>query len=73
MQRKTDQDDLIITWGAARDEKTSQRYQPLSFPAVADVDVTTALMEAAAQLDYGYAVGISQSKMLFMENMIRVG
>jgi uridine phosphorylase len=65
MQRKTDQDDLIITWGAARDEKTSQRYQPLSFPAVADVDVTTALMEAAAQLDYGYAVGISQSKDAF--------
>ncbi|NMB62037.1 MAG: nucleoside phosphorylase [Chloroflexi bacterium] len=65
LQRKTELDDLIITWGAARDEKTSQRYQTLSFPAVADVDVTTALMDAAAQLNYGYEVGISQSKDAF--------
>jgi len=65
LQPKTDADDLIITWGAARDEKTSRRYQPLSFPAVADVEVTTALMEAARQSNCGYGVGISQSKDAF--------
>jgi uridine phosphorylase len=32
------------------------------FPAVADVDVTTALMEAGCTTELWYAVGISQSK-----------
>jgi uridine phosphorylase len=65
LQRKTDPTNLIITWGAARDERTSTRYQSLSFPAVADVDVTTALMEAAQNFSLGYQVGISQSKDAF--------
>ncbi len=65
IQRKTDPSDLIITWAAARDERTSLRYQPMSFPAVADVDVTTALMDAAHDLSLSYQVGISQSKDAF--------
>jgi len=65
IQWKTDPSDLIITWAAARDERTSLRYQPISFPAVADVDVTTALMNAASALSLGYQVGISQSKDAF--------
>jgi uridine phosphorylase len=65
IQRKTDPSDLIITWAAARDERTSLRYQPMSFPAVADVEVTTALMDAAHDLSFGYQVGISQSKDAF--------
>ena len=65
IQRKINPSDLIITWAAARDERTSLRYQPISFPAVADVDVTTALMNAASTLSLGYQVGISQSKDAF--------
>ncbi len=65
LQKKSDPNHLIITWGAARDEKTSLQYQPLSFPAVADVEVTTALMDAAQELKIGYEVGISQSKDAF--------
>ena len=65
IQWKTDPADLIITWAAARDERTSLHYQPLSFPAVADMDVTTALMDAAQVLAVGYQVGISQSKDAF--------
>ncbi|HAF61764.1 MAG TPA: uridine phosphorylase [Anaerolineaceae bacterium] len=65
LQKKSDPNYLVITWGAARDEKTSLHYQPLSFPAVADVEVTTALMHAAQMLGIGYEVGISQSKDAF--------
>lgn len=65
IQRKTDPSHLIVTWAAARDERTSLRYQAMSFPAVGDIDVTTALMNAADELAYGYRVGISQSKDAF--------
>ena len=36
--------DLVIAWGAVREEYTSQQYEPLAFPAVADMDVTLALL-----------------------------
>lgn len=65
LQKKSDPNHLVITWGAARDEKTSFQYQPPSFPAVADVEVTTALMDAAQELKIGYEVGVSQSKDAF--------
>ena len=54
--------DLIITWGAVRDEFTSQQYMPLAYPAVADVDVTLALREAARGRGVRHHVGLSQSK-----------
>jgi uridine phosphorylase len=54
--------DLVIAWGAIRDEYTSQQYEPLAFPAVADLDVTLALRQAARNRGLPYHVGISQSK-----------
>jgi uridine phosphorylase len=39
--------DLFITSAAVRDEGMSAQYMPLAFPAVADLDVTLALREAA--------------------------
>jgi len=62
MQPYTQVGDLIITSAAVRDEGTSQQYIPLAFPAVADLDVTLALREAAGQLGVPYHVGITQSK-----------
>jgi uridine phosphorylase len=62
MQQYTQVGDLVITSAAVRDEGTSRQYMPLAFPAVADLDVTLALREAAEQLGVPYHVGITQSK-----------
>jgi uridine phosphorylase len=62
MQDFMEPGDLIITWGAVRDEGTSQQYIPLAYPAAADVDVTLALREAARRRGVRNHVGISHSK-----------
>lgn len=62
MQKYTKVGDLAITSGAVRDEGTAEHYMPLAFPAVANIDVTLALREAAEKLGFPYHVGISQSK-----------
>ena len=62
MQPFMEPGDLVITWGAIRDEYTSQQYLPLAFPAVANVDVTLALRQAARDRGVRHHVGISQSK-----------
>lgn len=62
MQPFMEPGDLIITWGAVRDEFTSQQYLPLAYPAVADVEVTLALRTAARQRGVRHHVGVSQSK-----------
>ena len=54
--------DLIIAWAAIRDEFTSQQYEPLAYPAVADHDVTLALRQAARERGMRHHVGICQSK-----------
>ena len=54
--------DLVITLAAVRDEGTSPQYMPLAFPAVADLDVTLALREAAGRLGMRFHVGVTQSK-----------
>lgn len=53
---------LAIVTGAIRDEGTSRQYMPVEFPAVADLDVTCALREAALQSGVSYHLGITQSK-----------
>jgi uridine phosphorylase len=62
IQPDTQIGNLVITAAAVRDEGTSQQYIPLAFPAVADLDVTLALREAAERLGVPYHVGITQSK-----------
>ena len=54
--------DLVITSAAVRDEGTSPQYMPLAFPAVADLDTTLALREAAERLGVRYHVGVTQTK-----------
>ncbi|HET9224551.1 MAG TPA: nucleoside phosphorylase, partial [Roseiflexaceae bacterium] len=54
--------DLIVTWGAVRDEYTSQQYIPLAYPAVADLDVTLALRQAARRQGVRHHVGLTHSK-----------
>jgi uridine phosphorylase len=54
--------DLAIVTAAIRDEGTTLHYMPPEFPAVADVDVVTALRDAAVTLRNPYHLGISHSK-----------
>ena len=62
MQDFLEQGDLVIAWAAIRDEYTSQQYEPLAYPAVADHDVTLALRQAARDRKIRHHVGICQSK-----------
>jgi uridine phosphorylase len=62
MQEYIEPGDLIIAWAAIRDEFTSQQYEPLAYPAVADHDVTLALRQAARTRGMRHHVGICQSK-----------
>lgn len=54
--------DVVIATGAIRMEGTSKEYAPIEFPAVADLDITNALVNAAKNLGYTYHTGIVQCK-----------
>ena len=54
--------DLVIATGAIRMEGTSKEYVPIEFPAVANLDVTNALIEAAKKLNAQWHAGIVQCK-----------
>nr|QGT49846.1 uridine phosphorylase [uncultured Candidatus Melainabacteria bacterium] len=54
--------DIVIATGAIRAEGTSKEYAPIEFPAVANLDVTNALVKAAKNLDYTYHTGVVQCK-----------
>jgi len=54
--------DIVIATGAIRQEGTSKEYVPVEFPAVADLDVTNALVNGAKNLGVNYHTGIVQCK-----------
>ncbi len=57
--------DVVVATGAIRMEGTSKEYAPIEFPAVADLDVTNALVKAAKNLGYNYHAGVVQCKDAF--------
>ncbi len=57
--------DIVVATGAIRMEGTSREYAPIEFPAVANLDVTNALVESAKTLGYKYHTGIVQCKDAF--------
>ena len=65
LQREVKLGDLCITTGAVREEGTTRQYVPLSYPAVADLDVTLALREAAKKLKIAAHTGIGHCKDAF--------
>lgn len=65
LQREVKLGDLCITTGAVREEGTTRQYVPLSYPAVADLDVTLALREAAQKLGITAHTGIGHCKDAF--------
>ena len=54
--------DLIIPTAAVRMEGTTREYAPIEYPAVADFDITCALVDSATELGYTYHTGVVQSK-----------
>lgn len=65
MQTDVMSGDLVIANGAIRMEGTTKEYAPIEFPAVSDFDVTTALVQAAKNLQKTYHVGVVQCKDAF--------
>ncbi|MCX7657153.1 MAG: uridine phosphorylase [Oscillospiraceae bacterium] len=62
MQRDVKSGDIVIATGAIRMEGTSREYAPIEFPAVSNIDVTNALIEAAKAKKFSYHVGVVQCK-----------
>ena len=54
--------DVVIATGAVRMEGTSREYAPIEYPAVADYDVTRALVDAADKLGCTRHAGVVQCK-----------
>ena len=54
--------DIVIATGAIRMEGTSKEYAPIEFPAVANFDVTNALVQASEQMGFTNHVGVVQCK-----------
>ncbi|MDR2543233.1 MAG: uridine phosphorylase [Treponema sp.] len=54
--------DVVVATGAIRQEGTSREYVPIEFPAIANLDITNALVEAAKKLGQTWHAGIVQCK-----------
>ncbi|MBE6622545.1 MAG: uridine phosphorylase [Ruminococcaceae bacterium] len=54
--------DCVVVTAAVRNEGTSREYAPIEFPAAADFDVTTALVQAADTMGLPYHTGIVHNK-----------
>ena len=57
--------DLTITTATVRDDGTTPQYVPIEYPAVADLEVTLALKEAAVKLGHRHHLGIGHTKDAF--------
>lgn len=57
--------DVAISTASIRAEGTTREYAPIEFPAVANIECTNALIQAAKNLNQRYVVGVSQSKDAF--------
>ncbi len=65
MQLDVKSGDVVIGNASIRFEGTSKEYCPIEYPAVADFDVTNALVSSAKKLGMNYHVGVCQSKDAF--------
>ena len=65
MQLGVKSGDIVIATGAIRMEGTSKEYAPIEYPAVADIEVTNALIQSAKALNQDYHVGVVQCKDAF--------
>ena len=54
--------DIVVATGAVRMEGASREYAPIEFPAVADLEVTNALVAAAGRKGFDFHTGVVQCK-----------
>jgi uridine phosphorylase len=54
--------DVVIATGAIRMEGTTREYVPIEFPAVANLEITSALVQAAKSSNASFHAGIVQCK-----------
>ena len=71
MQTEVKSGDVVIATGAIRMEGTSKEYAPIEYPAVADLDVTNALVYAAKEKDSPVIQGLYSVRMHFTGSMNR--
>ncbi|MEE1200309.1 MAG: uridine phosphorylase [Christensenellales bacterium] len=57
--------DVVVATGAVRMEGTSREYAPIEYPAVANLDVTNALVQACRSMGIRYHAGVVQCKDAF--------
>lgn len=57
LQEHIDLGDIVIATSATRTDGTTRAYVPVEYPAVADFEVTSALVKAADELDVKYYLG----------------
>ena len=62
MQTEVCGGDVVIATGAVRMEGTTKEYAPIEYPAVPDLGVTNALVQAAENLGKTYHAGVVQCK-----------
>ncbi|MCL4459907.1 MAG: nucleoside phosphorylase [Chloroflexi bacterium] len=62
--------DLVIATAAVREEGVTPQLVPLSYPAVADIDVVKALQQAAKARKVKHAVGIVQTRGPFFPGVL---
>lgn len=62
MQPEVKSGDVVVATGAIRMEGTTREYAPIEFPAVSDLTVTNALVEAAREKGITYHTGVVQCK-----------
>ena len=65
MQKEVKSGDIVVATGAIRMEGTSKEYAPIEFPAVPDLKVTNALVDAAKEKGFAYHTGVVQCKDAF--------
>lgn len=54
--------DVVIASGAIRMDGTGREYLPVEFPAVANIEIVNALIDAAKKMDMRYHVGVVECK-----------
>ena len=62
MQTRVQSGDCVIATGSIRMEGTSREYAPIEYPAVPDLEVTNALVNAAKRLGMTCHTGVVQCK-----------
>ena len=71
MQTEVKSGDIVIATGSIRMEGTSKEYAPIEYPAVANLEVTNALVRAAKEDGCTWHTGVYSQRMHSTDSMNR--